>query len=173
MNQNNNSINVSATIQDLPTLEKFFELEKEHAQLQQQYDRLYGSIDTIKKEVYEQSTVMVGEAFINLLRDVQMVALWRVGKASREDIGGEDHLVVEAVTISTQEHTTKLGADVFEAISRALEVATEQAVAQECEACAQLAERDDILDLSGGSTGNAKGTAINIARVIRARNSNE
>lgn len=42
-------------------------------------------------------------------------------------------------------------------------------VAAEREAAAQLAELDSVLDWVGGSTGNAKGTAMRIAAAIRAR----
>jgi hypothetical protein len=45
-----------------------------------------------------------------------------------------------------------------------------EAVNAEREACAEIAETDSILDWVGGSTGNAKGTAIRIACAIRARN---
>ena len=45
-----------------------------------------------------------------------------------------------------------------------------EAVKAEREVCAEIAETDSILDWAGGSTGNAKGTAIRIARAIRARN---
>ncbi len=41
------------------------------------------------------------------------------------------------------------------------------AVAKERERCASLAELDSILDWVGGSTGNAKGTAMRIAKAIR------
>lgn len=47
--------------------------------------------------------------------------------------------------------------------------AIRDAVAAEREACAQIADTDSILDWAGGSTGNAKGTAIRIASAIRAR----
>jgi len=43
-----------------------------------------------------------------------------------------------------------------------------EAVEAERERCAKLAELDSVLDWAGGSTGNAKGTAIRIARAIRA-----
>lgn len=40
--------------------------------------------------------------------------------------------------------------------------------AHEREACAVTAETDAVLDWSGGSTGNAKGTAQRIAAAIRS-----
>lgn len=36
------------------------------------------------------------------------------------------------------------------------------------EACAEIAERDSVLDWAGGSTGNAVGTRIKIHKQIRA-----
>ena len=36
------------------------------------------------------------------------------------------------------------------------------------ERCATIAEQDSVLNRGGGSTGSAKGTAINIAKAIRA-----
>ncbi len=46
---------------------------------------------------------------------------------------------------------------------------TREAVKAEREACAKIAETDSILDWVGSSTGNAKGTAVQIANAIRAR----
>ena len=48
-----------------------------------------------------------------------------------------------------------------------------QAVREEQEACAKESELDSVLDWVGGSTGNAKGTAIRIAQAIRARGPQE
>lgn len=43
------------------------------------------------------------------------------------------------------------------------------ATTAERKACAEIAETDSILDWVGGSTGNAKGTAMRIAKAIRER----
>lgn len=51
----------------------------------------------------------------------------------------------------------------------ALAIATALAEEREAERerCAQIAEQDSLLNWAGGSTGNAKGTAIWIAAAIR------
>lgn len=60
--------------------------------------------------------------------------------------------------------------EVFNPARREIMTAFNEAVANEREACAEIAGLDSILDWSGGSTGNAKGTAIRIEKAIRARN---
>ena len=55
------------------------------------------------------------------------------------------------------------------AIREAVADERRKAVAEEREACAKVAEQDSLKDWIGGSTGNAVGTAKNIAAAIRAR----
>ena len=56
-------------------------------------------------------------------------------------------------------------ADLAEDIEAAL-LAERRRVVEEC---AKVAEQDSMLDWIGGSTGNAKGTAMTIVAAIRAR----
>lgn len=55
-----------------------------------------------------------------------------------------------------------------EAATLIIAQAIREAVVEAYETAAQLAETDSILSWVGGSTGDAKGTAVNIARAIRA-----
>lgn len=68
---------------------------------------------------------------------------------------------------STDNDSMLMPVDILERIASAIREAVAAAIVQERERCARVAESDSVLEMIGGSTGNAKGTALRIARVIR------